>query len=172
MLKGMGFVLNPYDRCVENKMINGKQCTIAWYVDDNKLSHVDPKVVTEVLDAIKEHFGELVIYRGNAHNLLGMKIVLDQRNKAVRINMKDQIEEAFQMFGEELDATVTSPANKNLFTTYDGESNELNKLRSEIFNSVTAKLLFIMKRGRPDIETTVSYLMTRVSKVMKRIRRN
>ena len=29
---------------------------------------------------------------------------------------------------------------------------------------MTAKLLFIMKRGRPDVETTISYLMTRVSK--------
>ena len=28
-LKGLGFKLNPYDRCVANKMINGKQCTIA-----------------------------------------------------------------------------------------------------------------------------------------------
>ena len=90
--------------------------------------------------------------------------MFDRRNKRVRINIKDHIEEAFQMFGEELDATVTSPANKNLFTTYDGESDELNESRSEIFHSVTAKLLFIMKRARPDTETTVSYLMTRVSK--------
>ena len=28
-LKGMGFVLNPYDLCVANKIIDGKQCTIA-----------------------------------------------------------------------------------------------------------------------------------------------
>ena len=47
-LKGMNFKLNPYDRCVANKMINGKQYTIVWYVDDNKISHVDPKVVTSV----------------------------------------------------------------------------------------------------------------------------
>ena len=36
-LKGMGFEINPYDKCVANKMINGKQCTIGWYVDDNKI---------------------------------------------------------------------------------------------------------------------------------------
>ena len=28
-----GFEINPYDRCVANKVINDKQCTIAWYVD-------------------------------------------------------------------------------------------------------------------------------------------
>ena len=163
-LKGMGFKLNPYDKCVANKMINGKQCTIAWYVDDNKLSHADPRVVTEILDAVKEHFGELVISRGNKHDLLGMKIEIDRKNKNVIIDMRDQIKEAFDTFGEDLDDTVSTPANKNLFTTYDGESPGLNEEKSEVFHSVVAKLLFIMKRGKPDIETTISYLMTRVSK--------
>ena len=45
----MGFKLNPYDACVANKTINGKQCTIVWYVDDNKISHVDANVVTEII---------------------------------------------------------------------------------------------------------------------------
>ena len=31
-----GFEWNKYDWCVINKMIEGKQCTIAWYVDDIK----------------------------------------------------------------------------------------------------------------------------------------
>jgi Reverse transcriptase (RNA-dependent DNA polymerase) len=44
-LTRLGFKLNPYDPCVANKMINGKQCTICWYVDDLKISHVDPQVV-------------------------------------------------------------------------------------------------------------------------------
>ena len=29
-LKDMGFKVNPYDKCVANKMIHGKQCTICW----------------------------------------------------------------------------------------------------------------------------------------------
>ena len=167
-LKGMGFKLNPYDRCVANKTINGKQCTITWYVDDNKISHVDPKVVTTVLEAVKEHFGDLDISRGNEHDLLGMKIIIDRDKKNISINMTEQLKEALEMFGEEVDSKVTTPANKNLLTTYNGECEELDKNRSEVFHSVTAKLLFIMKRGRPDIETTISYLMTRVSKSNER----
>ena len=31
-----GFILNPYDTCVANCMINGKLCTILWHVDDLK----------------------------------------------------------------------------------------------------------------------------------------
>ena len=39
-----GFVVNPYDPCVANKMVDGKQQMICFHVDDCKLSHVDPKV--------------------------------------------------------------------------------------------------------------------------------
>ena len=40
----------------------------------------------------------------------------------------------------------------------------LDDAKSEIFHSVTAKLLYLMKRVRPDIEPAVSFLMRRVSK--------
>ena len=90
-LKRMGFILNPYDKCVANKMINGKQCTVAWYVDDNKLSHVQPEVITQVLEVVKGHFAELEISRGDEHNLLGMKIVMNRENRSVIISMRDRL---------------------------------------------------------------------------------
>lgn len=31
-LEKMGFVRNPYDWCVANKTVDGKQCTIVWHV--------------------------------------------------------------------------------------------------------------------------------------------
>ena len=39
VLMDQGFVLNPYDSCVANKAIDGKQCTMLWHVDDLKCSH-------------------------------------------------------------------------------------------------------------------------------------
>ena len=51
----------------------------SWrYVDDKKLSHVNPNVVTYILEEIKKHFGELVISRGDEHDFLGMKIKLSK----------------------------------------------------------------------------------------------
>ena len=47
-LKGWGFAINPYDECVANNTVNGKQCTILWHVEDLKISHVDSKVVDSV----------------------------------------------------------------------------------------------------------------------------
>ena len=45
----MGFEVNPYDKWVMKKTINGSQCTILLYVDDNKISHEDPEVVSQIL---------------------------------------------------------------------------------------------------------------------------
>jgi hypothetical protein len=38
-LTDIDFVINPYDPCVANKTIEGKQMTICFHVDDCKLSH-------------------------------------------------------------------------------------------------------------------------------------
>ena len=73
-LEKEGWKINPYDKCVANKEISGEQCTIVWYVDDNKVSHKDPEVVTEVIDLMKSHFGDLTVTRGNKHRFLGMNI--------------------------------------------------------------------------------------------------
>ena len=81
-LKEIGFELNPYDSCVANKVINGKQCTIAWYVDDMKISHVNSDVVTEVINQIERRFGKMTVTRGKEHIFLGMKILYKDNGTA------------------------------------------------------------------------------------------
>ena len=54
-----GFEINPYDWCVANKMVNGRQLTVLWHVDDLKISHVDESAVRDVIKI-------------NVHNCLGM----------------------------------------------------------------------------------------------------
>ena len=38
-LQDWGSGINPYDWCVSNKTVNGKQMTVAWHVDDLNISH-------------------------------------------------------------------------------------------------------------------------------------
>ena len=163
-LKEMGFTLNPYDKCVANKEINGSQCTICWYVDDNKLSHKDPKVVTKILDEMESKFGKLTTTRGKEHTFLGMKLKI-KKNKTFEVDMVDQVKETIQSFGEEVEGEVKSPAAKYLLNIPE-EDEELDDERKERFHSVVAKLLYIMKRARPDLETGVAFLCTRVTKCM------
>ena len=42
-LEEIGFVFNPYDACVANRDISGKQQTIRFHVDDLWSSHADVK---------------------------------------------------------------------------------------------------------------------------------
>ena len=66
-LSKMGFKLNNYDQCVTNKMIEGKQCTIVWYVDDNKINHVSSQVVDKVIAEIEKKFGKMTVKPGKEH---------------------------------------------------------------------------------------------------------
>jgi hypothetical protein len=40
-----------------NKTIDWAQCTILWHVDDLKISHVKPNVVTKVIKQLEAEFG-------------------------------------------------------------------------------------------------------------------
>ena len=53
----MGFVVNPYDPCVANKMVNGSQMTVTWHVDDLKLSHVESNDVTMFILQMTKLYG-------------------------------------------------------------------------------------------------------------------
>ena len=67
--------MNPYEPCLWNKNINGKKFTIIFHVDDLELSHVDPSVVTMMINELKEAYignssikDELTITRGKVHD--------------------------------------------------------------------------------------------------------
>jgi hypothetical protein len=54
----MGFEVNPYDWCVANKTIDGKQCTIVWHVDNLKISHADPAVLEDIVTELNKSYGK------------------------------------------------------------------------------------------------------------------
>ena len=90
-LESRGFSLNPYGPCVVNKMINGKQFTITWHVDDLKLSHVDKKVVDKMIKWMKGLYGQdMRISRGKKNYYLGIIIDFSVRGK-VSVTMVDYL---------------------------------------------------------------------------------
>ena len=48
-LEGIGFEFNPCKPCVANGVVNGKQQTVRFHVDDLMSSHVDESVNDEFL---------------------------------------------------------------------------------------------------------------------------
>jgi hypothetical protein len=81
-LEENGFTLNPYDPCVANKMVNGKQLTVTWHIDDLKLSYVDENEVTKTIDRLKSIYGEdMRVSHGKRHDYLGMDLDFAVRGK-------------------------------------------------------------------------------------------
>ena len=52
------FVQNEYNMCTFNKMVNGKQITVQFYVDDLKVSHKEQAVLEDFLKDIRDEFGQ------------------------------------------------------------------------------------------------------------------
>jgi Reverse transcriptase (RNA-dependent DNA polymerase) len=94
LINDCGFTMNPYDECVVNKVIDGKQCTVLWHVDDVKVSHDDDNVVTSILERLEERFGKdtpLTVCRGKVHEYLGMTIDFGIEGK-VQFRMDDYVD--------------------------------------------------------------------------------
>jgi hypothetical protein len=130
-------------------------------VDDTKISHEDSQAVSHVIQKIEARFGEMAVTRGKEHVFLAMNISFHNDGTA-SIVMKDFIKEAIAHFGEDITRSATTPAKRNLFEIKENGV-PLTDADREIFHSVVAKLLYVSKRGRLDIQLPIAFLCTRVS---------
>jgi hypothetical protein len=163
-LTDQGFSINPYDQCVANKLVNGRQCTVLWHADDLKISHADHEVVTSVLNTLSKKFRKdapMTITRGKIHDYLGMKIDYSDRGK-VKITMNEYINDMLNELPRDIDGVAASPASNHLFRTNNKDPTLLSAEEGEMFHHNVAKLLFLCKRVRPDLQLAVAFLTTRV----------
>ena len=117
-----GFRLYEYDKCVAKKTINGKQCIIIWHVDDLKISHVDPKVVNDIIKRLEEKFRQespLLTSQGKTVEYLGMCIDYTVKGK-VNISMYDYIDMTLAELPSDMNGVSTTPAALHLFNLDDG----------------------------------------------------
>jgi hypothetical protein len=156
-----GFELNPYDDCVANKTIAGTQCTVLWHVDDLKLSHVTEWVLDELIEKMNARYGEmtpLTVTKGTLHDYLGMTIDYGVPGE-VMIRMDDYVSDILDEAPADMAGVATTPASDGLFKVSE-DPEYLDDSASELFHHFTAKLLFLCKWARPDIQTAVAFLTT------------
>jgi hypothetical protein len=67
---------------------------------------------------------------------------------------------------ENMTGTATLPAADHLFKIVEGIE-LLDESTSKFFHATVAKLLFLCKRGRLDIQTAIAFLCTRVQQPTK-----
>ena len=144
-------------------MINGKQYTIGRHVDDLKISHIDSEVVDDILNKLDERYGkesDMVTTRGKIHDYFGMTLDYNIDGK-VKITMFEYIAKIIEEFPMELDGEPTSPEANHLFEI-DDNGIKLKPEQKDLFHEFVAKLVFLGKRSRPDLQTAISFLSTRV----------
>jgi hypothetical protein len=81
-LRNQGYTMNPYDPCVWNKMIEKKQITICFHVNNCKVSHKLAQVVDKAIKWLRQDYesifedgsGAMVVHQGLVHRYLGMTI--------------------------------------------------------------------------------------------------
>ncbi len=94
LVEQLGFEINSYDQCVANKLINSKQCTVLWHVDDIKMSHQEQSVLDALVDELDRKYGAvkpMTVTRGKIHAYLGMTLDFTEPGKVV-FQMDDYIE--------------------------------------------------------------------------------
>jgi hypothetical protein len=173
-IKSIGFILNPYDPCVANRMIEEKQQTLTWHVDDIKSSHVNVKVNDTFLVWLEKTYGEdgigsVKTTRGKRHDYLAMVLDFNQEGKLV-LDMCDYVKNMvkdWEAVAESLPMS-TSPWTEKLFKV-DETSPLLAKKSREIFHTFVMKGMFVCKRARQDIQTGIISLSSRTSIIQTKV---
>ena len=164
LFKQWGFVMNPYDPCVWNKMVEESQFSIMFHIDDLLMCHALSHVVTSYIKKLEQEYGKrdaLTVTRGLVHEYLGMtvdfrvalEVSLSQYDfvKKHHNDLPDSMKKGYR----------NSPAPENLFKQCDDDV-EIDDVRKEEYHTLTAKTLWLSQRSRPDIQLATGYHCTRV----------
>jgi hypothetical protein len=93
-MENLGFVANPADECIYNKLnADGSQLTVTTYVDDLTITCVNETHIDSLLDLLKDKYQEITIKRGNEHFYLGMLFTLDYTLGVVNVSMNKYVDE-------------------------------------------------------------------------------
>jgi hypothetical protein len=131
-----------------------------WYVNNLKISHENQDIVGRCIDMIRQEFGskmDLPVQQGKIHDYLGIQINFSEDQK-VKLTMYYYIEELIKEMPVELiKGSGVTPAANHLFLV-NPECPRLNDVDAALYHHLTAKLLYLSKRARPDLLLTVSFL--------------
>ena len=139
-----------------------------WHVDNLKLSHKDSSVITYTIEALRREYANimpLTVSRGRIHDYLDM--VFDYSTEGeVLIQMYQYIEELINGAPEryKVGPGSATPAASHLFDVRDTEYEKVTKLTKEMreeYHRLTAQCLYLSKRARPDLQTSISFHCSR-----------
>ena len=155
-LTEFGFKINPYDPCVSNKMIDGKQMTICYHGDECKLSHLRSKVNDQMIKWLRQEYEsifedvsrKMAVSRGKVHKYLGMNLYYTVCGQ-VQITMIDFLDTVLvdpEKAEPKGDGTKKSAEPENIFKVnkyYD----KLPQSKTVQFHNLVENSLYTTKRS-------------------------
>ena len=156
---------NQYDSCVVNMMVNGKQLTVAWHMDDLKVLHEEESALDEFIEMMEKEFGQdapLSVSCGPIQEYLGMTLDFSVRGQ-VTIKMSDYVKTMLNDAPASMNGKAATPAATHLFKVNTDDPKLLNKEKQEVFVHLVMQGLYLSQRGRPDIRTAISFLCSHLN---------
>ncbi len=174
------YKINPYDGCVANKVVKGKQITICFHVDDCKISHESSAVIDDTIAWLRVEYegifedgsGQMKVHWGKTHKYLGMSLDFSHKGQC-RVTMHDYIDatlkaydlaikdhnDGYEVIGKRRSKASAAP--DNLFVVNE-DCEKLSDEAAAAFHTIMAKALYVTKRARPKISLAIAFLTTRV----------
>jgi hypothetical protein len=149
-IESIGFEVNPYDICVANRKVSGKQQTVTWHVDDLKSSHVDSRVNDNFTQWCEKTYGSddlghVKVVRGKTHDYLGM--ILDFTDDgAMKVDMIYYIKGMLEEFSYPIGPTKATLWTEKLLKVQK-DAPKLEEERRSIFHTYVMKSMFLCKRS-------------------------
>ena len=159
-----GFIPNRYDSCVVNKMVDGRQLTVAWHVDDLKISHEKEEALDNFIQMMEDEFGQdspLSVSRGAIQQYLGMTLDFREKGRVI-VKMEDYVRTMLNDAPPSMDGKAATPAAAHLFKVNTVNPKLLDQERKDVFVHLVMQGLYLSQRGRPDIRTAISFLCSRL----------
>jgi hypothetical protein len=127
-------------------------------------SHVKQQVLEDIADKLNAKYGQqtpLIIHHGKIHYYLGMTIDYSEDGK-VKFMMFNYVEGILDKAPADMDGSAVTLAALDLFTV-KADADKLDDTRADMYHCLSAKLRYLCKWARPDMQPTTAFLTTRVT---------
>ena len=158
-LEKNGFVANPYDACVLNKLgPDGVQITVVVHVDDLLVTSASVTNLASFELYLQSAYPQISVHRGAILDYIGMTFDFTVPGE-VSITMENCVSDILAECG--VTAARATPAAETLFEVRT-DVQKASPAEAAYFHTYVAKILYLSKRVRPECLTAVSFLTTRV----------
>ena len=113
------------------------------------------------LKKFRERFKDITIHTGNQLTYLGMHLTLDRVNRSCYLDMNDYVADILRDCN--VKGKSKNPHDSHLFSCAVDNVMPVDAPTSKWMHSTLMRILYVAKRGRPDLLTACSFLATRVN---------